>query len=191
MRLLARTRLHQQPGRARPAPGVRRHRGTRVHAAAGLLTAGTAPAGPAFSTSSWPGSSRPSTWVRQSPAAPVEGDARNRSIAVRLGFPAYPRPPTSSCPPPDLIRGVPGIHVPPPARPLPAHTAMPQDVDARNKPGHDGRGTPPRIRRRFRGRAPSCRSGGSSSPARRSGRPCRGGRSPRRWPPRAARDRRG
>ena len=32
---------------------------------------------------------------------------------------------------------VPGIHVPPPARPLPAHTAMPQDVDARNKSGHD------------------------------------------------------
>ena len=29
---------------------------------------------------------------------------------------------------------VPGIHVPPPARPRPAHTAMPQDVDGRNPP---------------------------------------------------------
>ena len=28
---------------------------------------------------------------------------------------------------------VPGIHVPPPPRPRPARTAMPQDVDARNK----------------------------------------------------------
>ncbi len=35
---------------------------------------------------------------------------------------------------------VPGIHVPPPPRPLPARTAMPQDVDARNKSGHDERG---------------------------------------------------
>ena len=34
---------------------------------------------------------------------------------------------------------VPGIHVPLPVRPLPAHTAMPQDVDTRNKSGHDGR----------------------------------------------------
>ncbi len=33
---------------------------------------------------------------------------------------------------------VPAIHVPPPPRPLPACTAMPQDVDARNKSGHDG-----------------------------------------------------
>ena len=33
---------------------------------------------------------------------------------------------------------VPGIHVPPPPRPRPARTAMPQDVDARNKSGHDG-----------------------------------------------------
>ncbi len=35
---------------------------------------------------------------------------------------------------------VPGIHVRPPARPLPACTAMPQDVDARNKSGHDAVG---------------------------------------------------
>ena len=35
---------------------------------------------------------------------------------------------------------VPGIHVPPPARPLPAHTAMVQDVDGRNKSGHDDKG---------------------------------------------------
>ncbi len=35
---------------------------------------------------------------------------------------------------------VPGIHVPPPPRPFPARTAMPQDVDARNKSGHDGGG---------------------------------------------------
>ena len=34
---------------------------------------------------------------------------------------------------------VPGIHVPPAARPLPARTATPQDVDARNKSGHDER----------------------------------------------------
>ncbi len=36
---------------------------------------------------------------------------------------------------------VPGIHVPPPPRPRPARTAMPQDVDARNKSGHDGEET--------------------------------------------------
>ena len=36
---------------------------------------------------------------------------------------------------------VPGIHVPPPPRPLPARTTMPQDVDARNKSGHDDIGT--------------------------------------------------
>ena len=36
---------------------------------------------------------------------------------------------------------VPGIHVPPPFRPLPARTAMSQDVDARNKSGHDDMGT--------------------------------------------------
>ena len=40
---------------------------------------------------------------------------------------------------------VPGIHVPPPARPRPAHTAMPQDVDGRNPgldpgAGHDDKG---------------------------------------------------
>ena len=35
---------------------------------------------------------------------------------------------------------VPGIHVPPPPRPHPARTAMPQDVDVRNKSGHDGGG---------------------------------------------------
>ena len=32
---------------------------------------------------------------------------------------------------------VPGIYVPPPPRPLPARTVMPQDVDARNESGHD------------------------------------------------------
>ena len=35
---------------------------------------------------------------------------------------------------------VPGIHVPPLPRPSPARTAMPQDVDARNKSGHDEEG---------------------------------------------------
>ena len=35
---------------------------------------------------------------------------------------------------------VPGIHVAPPPRLCPARTAMPQDVDARNKSGHDGVG---------------------------------------------------
>ena len=35
---------------------------------------------------------------------------------------------------------VPGTHVPPPARPVPAHTAMPQDVGGRDKPGHDVEG---------------------------------------------------
>ncbi len=35
---------------------------------------------------------------------------------------------------------VPGIHVPPPPRPRPARSTMPQDVDARNKSGHDGWG---------------------------------------------------
>ena len=34
---------------------------------------------------------------------------------------------------------VPGIHVPPQAHPLPAHTATPQYVDARNQSGHDER----------------------------------------------------
>ena len=38
---------------------------------------------------------------------------------------------------------VPGTHVHPQARPLPAHTAMPQDVDGRDKPGHDVRGGTP------------------------------------------------
>ena len=38
---------------------------------------------------------------------------------------------------PDSNGLVPGIHVPPSARPLRAHTAMPQDVDARNKSRHD------------------------------------------------------
>ena len=37
---------------------------------------------------------------------------------------------------------VPGIHAPLPPRPLPARTAMPQDVDARNKSGHDDRAKP-------------------------------------------------
>ena len=40
---------------------------------------------------------------------------------------------------PDSNGLVPGIHVHPPAHPLPAHAAMPQHVDARNKSGHDGR----------------------------------------------------
>ena len=35
---------------------------------------------------------------------------------------------------------VPGIHVGPPPRPLPARTAMPRDVDGRNKSGHDDGG---------------------------------------------------
>ena len=48
---------------------------------------------------------------------------------------------------------VPGIHVPPPPRPLLARTAMPQGVDARNKSGHDGGGngdgeTPMRLNSR-------------------------------------------
>ncbi len=59
---------------------------------------------------------------------------------------------------------VPGIHVPPPLRPRPARTAMPQDVDARNKSGHDGRGVAglPSRRRASTGRSitghPSIRS---------------------------------
>ena len=36
---------------------------------------------------------------------------------------------------------VPAIHVPPPTRPLRAHTAMPQDVGTRNKSGHDDGGS--------------------------------------------------
>ena len=44
---------------------------------------------------------------------------------------------------------VPGIHVPPPHRPLTAHAAMPQDVDARNKSGHDGGGTAASRQRDF------------------------------------------
>ena len=43
--------------------------------------------------------------------------------------------------PPVVMPGlVPGIHVGPPPRPLPARTAMPRDVDGRNKSGHDGGG---------------------------------------------------
>ena len=46
--------------------------------------------------------------------------------------------------------GLPAIHVPPPAHPLRAHTAMPQDVDARNKSGHDEkRGGTPRVNPSF------------------------------------------
>ncbi len=41
---------------------------------------------------------------------------------------------------------VPGIHVPPPLGPRPARTAMPQDVDTRNKSGHDVWGKPVRHR---------------------------------------------
>jgi len=40
--------------------------------------------------------------------------------------------------PPTVMPGlVPGIHVLRPVRPFPAHTAMPQDVDTRNKSGYD------------------------------------------------------
>ncbi len=35
---------------------------------------------------------------------------------------------------------VPGIHVGPPLRSLPARTSMRQDVDGRNESGHDGGG---------------------------------------------------
>ena len=51
--------------------------------------------------------------------------------------------------PPSVMPGlVPGIHAYPPVRPLPACTAMPQDVDARNKSGHDDRGARDRRCRR-------------------------------------------
>ena len=52
---------------------------------------------------------------------------------------------------------VPGIHVPPPPRPCPARTAMPQHVDARNKSGHDGRTEEtPRVSRPPMWRTRSC-----------------------------------
>ena len=55
---------------------------------------------------------------------------------------AMPGPPPTVMPRPRIKSGgVPGTHVPPPARPLPAHTAMPQDVDGRDKPGHDDVGS--------------------------------------------------
>ena len=55
--------------------------------------------------------------------------------------------------PPSVMPGlVPGIHAHPPARPRTARTAMPQDVDARNKSGHDDRGARNRrCRRNARG----------------------------------------
>ena len=75
---------------------------------------------------------------------------------------AMPGPPPTVMPGPRIKSGgVPGTHVPPPTRPLPAHTAMPQDVDGRDKPGHDelgvrgpGDGDPgagPSLGSRFRG----------------------------------------
>ena len=61
---------------------------------------------------------------------------------------------------------VPAIHVGPPPRTLPARTAMPQDVDGRNKSGHDGGGddggTGAATERR---RAPRARRNPSLDPA--------------------------
>ncbi len=47
---------------------------------------------------------------------------------------------SSGTPPPLVVMPglVPGIHAFPPVRPLPVRTATPQDVDTRNKSGHDG-----------------------------------------------------
>jgi len=68
----------------------------------------------------------------------VERSAGNPLVPMRSIQPAKSKPDTSGL--------VPGIHAPPPLRPRPARTAMPQDVDTRNKSGHDGRnvvGLPP------------------------------------------------
>ena len=121
-------------------------------------------------TSSWPGLSRPST---------------SRRRLVRSGLTPRCRKTWVPGRPPDLIRGrarrwgrsetgrkskpdsnglVPAIHVPPPAHPLRAHTAMSQDVDARKTPGLDpGAG----MTRRGAGRRASIRASippGSSKP---------------------------
>ena len=74
--------------------------------------------------------------------------ARTCSIAVRSNIGTGSEPgggtvaaPWNSAAPLTVMPGlVPGIHVGPPPRPLPARTAMPRDVDGRNKSGHDGGG---------------------------------------------------
>ena len=64
----------------------------------------------------------------------VRGDNRGAETVSRQG----PNPRRNSKP--DSSGLVPGIHVGPPPRSLPARTAMPRDVDGRNKSGHDGWG---------------------------------------------------
>ena len=92
-------------------------------------------------------------WLRERPAPTrtggrgadwtpeqVRGDIGGAAGSLRHGLPALP---ISSHAPYVVMPGLdPGIHVDPPARPLPAHAAMPQDVDARIKSGHDGRWLP-------------------------------------------------
>ena len=70
--------------------------------------------------------------------------ARTCSTGVRFNFGAGSVPGATLSPPlefrrtPIVMPGlVPGIHVGPPPRPLPARTATPRDVDGRNKSGHD------------------------------------------------------
>ena len=73
----------------------------------------------------------------------------------RAGNPPLPTPCTRSTEvKPDSNGTSPGIHVPPSPRPRPVRTAMPQDVDARNKSGHDDMGT---------GRASAMTGGGRRS----------------------------
>ncbi len=103
-----------------------------------------------------PGSSLSGTALARFPWTPdqVRGDNRGtRSDGVSIpqseprsdrcvGNPRITGPYTLSAKvKPDSNDLVPGIHVPPPPRPCPVRTAMPQDVDARNKSGHDGGGT--------------------------------------------------
>ena len=65
--------------------------------------------------------------------SPRPSPPRGRGRLARRALFAFPA--VASVSPPFVVMPglVPGIHVPPPPRPFPAHTATPQDVDARNK----------------------------------------------------------
>ena len=95
------------------------------------------------------GTRRSPTLPGFSPPACGRGRGRvGRSVRTAMLVPSIERSrtvarPSHSAPrpPPIVMPGlVPGIHVEPPPRSLRARTAMPQDVDGRNKSGHDGGG---------------------------------------------------